>query len=74
MSVLPKSSRNERVVSNACLDFDLAPADVARLDSISDGRPRYWDPANVDKVDIINPFLDKARVQRELTSAGYAAA
>ena len=74
MSVLPKSRRVERVVSNSCLDFDLAPADVARLDSISDGRPRYWDPANVDKVDIFNPFLDKARVQRELTSAGYAAA
>ncbi|KAH8044538.1 oxidoreductase [Aureococcus anophagefferens] len=63
----------ERVVSTRA-DFDLAPADVARLDSISDGRPRYWDPANVDKVDIFNPFLDKARVQRELASAGYAAA
>ncbi|EGB12001.1 hypothetical protein AURANDRAFT_13753, partial [Aureococcus anophagefferens] len=48
VSVLPKSCRAERVVSNACLDFDLAPADVARLDAISDGRPRYWDPANVD--------------------------
>lgn len=74
ISVLPKSSKKERARSNAMLDFEIAAADMALIDAIADeARPRYWDPASVDKVDIFNPFFDKARVQRELAAAGYGA-
>lgn len=71
ISVLPKSSKGARAVENARLDFDLSAADRAALDAAADDRPRYWDPATVDKVDIFNPFFDKDRVQRELAAAGY---
>ena len=50
-SPLPKSSRPERVVSNANVyDFELSAEDMAKMDALDRGASgaTSWNPVNVD--------------------------
>jgi diketogulonate reductase-like aldo/keto reductase len=46
--VLPKSSRPARIEENAAVfDFELGPADLARLDALDENLHTGWDPSGV---------------------------
>jgi diketogulonate reductase-like aldo/keto reductase len=42
--VLPKSVNRERIAENAELDFELSPAQMAKLDGLEEGLATGWDP------------------------------
>ena len=42
--ILPKSVNRERIAENAALDFELAPAQMAKLDGLEEGLATGWDP------------------------------
>ncbi|RHY86228.1 hypothetical protein DYB37_007872 [Aphanomyces astaci] len=45
---IPKSTKPERVVENACVFFfSITPGDMTKLDALHDGRHVTWDPTNV---------------------------
>ena len=48
----------------------LSAEQMAEIDGLDRGKPQYWDPQLVDQLDLYNIFLDKERIQRELTGGG----
>ena len=68
VSVLPKSTRTEGVEENArANDFSLTAQQMAALNALETGEPSYWDPRCVDSLDTFNIYLDRERLQRQLS-------